>query len=164
MTGGRDFESVMTKTLNNYYVTNNIKAIAYRHYEYLKHQQLYDVFSDSRSRPFYLAVECKSMDYSRKQKLYFDRFNMSAKDGHQIERETEFLLKSGRTGILAVHLYNIDGRKNAIVMIPWREVSDIYGSGVKGIDLRDFDKYTCMYRVSGKYVLTNDIVSDISEI
>ncbi len=163
MTGGKSFEAALTKCFNSYFTDNKIAAVAYRHFEYFRREQLLDVLIDSANRSYYYGVECKSIDYGRIKKLYFTTFNRSAQGKHQIVREQEFLERSGRIGVLALEIRGLEGHKRTVALIPWRELLVLYNLGKKGIELDTFDEYPCLYRVRGEYVLTDEIVSELLE-
>ena len=85
-------ENEIVKALNTYYKTNNIKALSYRLYQsqYSKGQWC-DILSDSLDPKYFLAIECKSIDYTKYKTLNFKSRFSEAEGFHQLEREHFFM-------------------------------------------------------------------------
>lgn len=103
-------------------------GLAFRRRQAKGCSQVLDVLVDN---PF-IGVECKSVDFRKYKKLYF---SSHFSDG-QIERESEFLGRSGRSGFLAVELRRGRGRKKRFVGVPWTDLWFCYIHG-KGVGLED---------------------------
>lgn len=156
MTKASQFESDLTKSLNACLSGQSIRAIAYRHFEHKKNEQLFDILMDTRGVELYFAFECKSVDYSQYRRLYFSSAFSSTDAGHQIERESEFLKMSGRAGVLAVELRNCDDRRKRCLFIGWPSVIKHWNENAKGIDLRDLTRFMVIERKAGLYQIEVD--------
>jgi|WetSurMetagenome_2_1015567.scaffolds.fasta_scaffold38551_5 hypothetical protein len=159
MTKSSQFESELTKALNACLRAEKVNAIAYRHFEHKKNEQLFDILIDNRGVELYFAIECKSVDYSQYKRLYFSSAFSCTDAGHQIERESEFLKMSGRAGILAVELRNMEDRRKRCLLIGWPSVIKHWNQDEKGIDLRDLSKFMVIERKAGLYQIeVNDLL------
>ena len=103
-----DFEWALAAALNSFFEREGVQAIAYRLKQSRFASQLVDILVDSRNPEYYLAIECKSLDARKTKSLYFKQHFSSAAGNHQLERETEFIIRSGRKGILAVELRHVE--------------------------------------------------------
>ena len=110
-----DFEYALTHALNEFFEKDGIAAIAYRLKQSRFSTQFMDILVDSKIPEYYLAIECKSLDARKTRSLYFKQHFSLAAGGHQMARETEFITRSGRQGILAVELRhgNLGRRQDA---------------------------------------------------
>jgi hypothetical protein len=156
MTKASQFESDLTKSLNASLKSQNIKAIAYRHFEHKKNEQLFDILMDTRGVELYFAFECKTIDYANYKRLYFSSAFSSTNAGHQIERESEFLKMSGRAGVLAVELRNCEDRRKRCLFIGWPSVIKHWNENKTGIDLRDLERFMVIERKAGLYQIEVD--------
>ncbi|HON35006.1 MAG TPA: hypothetical protein PLY52_01690 [Methanothrix sp.] len=132
-----DFEWAMVNSLNTFFEREGIAAIAYRLRQSHFATQLADILVDSKIPEYYLAIECKSLDARKTRSLYFKQHFSTAAGAHQIERETDFITRSGRQGILAVELRNGAGRSKTAHLIPWGLIFDRYNEGGAGITLQE---------------------------
>lgn len=110
------FELRLRRQLNQYFVDNNIAAYAYRLRQARWSKQTFDIFVDSAFPKYYLALECKMV---KPTSMYFS----SHMKVSQVEEETQYLTKTGRTGILCIK----HGPK--IFMVPWSQVLYYLGHG-----------------------------------
>ncbi len=127
----------MVNSLNTFFEREGIAAIAYRLRQSQFATQLADILVDSKIPEYYLAIECKSLDARKTRSLYFKQHFSTAAGAHQIERETDFITRSGRQGILAVELRNGTGRSKTAHLIPWGLIFDRYNEGETGITLQE---------------------------
>jgi Holliday junction resolvase len=125
------FETQLVHAFQNYFIENNIKAIAYRYRQLLWCGQFADIAVDSASNEYYLGVECKSI---QTKKLYFGKVHFQE---NQVQRLTEFLDISGRKGYLGLE-FRHRGMKSEGYLIPWTFVKEVYDTGEKGIVKDDF--------------------------
>ncbi|MDM7934595.1 MAG: hypothetical protein QUS08_04300 [Methanothrix sp.] len=155
----REFEWALTSALNSFFEREGIQAIAYRLRQSRFASQLVDILVDSRRPEFYLAIECKSLDARRTGALYFKQHFSSAAGAHQLERETEFIVRSGRKGILAVELRHGTGRARTAHLVPWGQVYQAWESGRPGLALEEIQANPPLERTAGSYEISRlDIV------
>jgi hypothetical protein len=160
MSLGKQFESELCTKINQVFLESDIRAVAYRHFEYKMNEQLFDIFVDTRGVEFYLAIECKSMDYSKNKSINFRHaFHTIDEDG-QIPREDHFLWQSGRAGIIALELRNYNANKKIMVLLGWPAIYKPWKEGKKSIDLKDLSSYHTVIRRGGEWQLTlEDLLS-----
>ncbi len=101
---GQDFERKIVHAFNDYADNYDKKLIAYRHLQSRYVPQLFDVLVDSWCSEFYFAIECKSVQASQTQGIYFKQHFSTTKGVHQLVREDAWLNLSGRNGVLAVEV------------------------------------------------------------
>jgi hypothetical protein len=146
-----NFESTLVKSFNAFFEKNNIKGFAHRLKQSRFTGQLVDVLVDSLNPDYYLAVECKSIDASRFNAIYFTQhFSVDRKGVHQILRITDFLQRSGRKGFLAVELRYGSGRAKKAYMIPWEHVVTRFNEGV-GFTVDEIRGFPWIARRAGLY-------------
>lgn len=116
-----DFERTLVKSFNESFEESGTKAFAYRLKQSRFLPQFIDVIVDSANPDLYLGVECKSISVEKgASALYLSQHLTTDKKGlHQIERISEFLRQTGRTGFLAVELRMGAGQSRQAFMIPW---------------------------------------------
>ena len=154
-----DFEWALVNALNSFFERENIAAIAYRLKQSRFAAQWIDILVDSRTPEYYLAIECKSLDARKTKALYFRQHFSLAAGAHQIERETDFITRSGRQGILAVELRQGPGKPKATYLVPWGQVFQSYEAGKAGITLREIVANPPLERKAGAYEISRlDIV------
>lgn len=154
-----DFEWALTGALNSFFEKEGIKAIAYRLKQSRFASQLVDILVDSAIPEYYLAIECKSLDARKTRSLYFKQHFSCAAGAHQIARETEFITRSGRKGILAVELRYGAGKARTAHFVPWGQVYEIFQSGRPGLNLIEIEANPALERRGGAYELSRlDIV------
>ena len=133
------FEGEVVRLLNRFFEDNKIQAIAYRVKQSHFTSQVVDVLVDSPHREYYLAIECKSLTLSTGVKrLYFTQHFTTDKEGiHQIEKISQFIKKSGRTGLVVVELKGGRGHSNSMHVMCWEMVEQKYRSEEVGINIQD---------------------------
>ncbi len=144
----------MTAALNKFFEKEGVQAIAYRLKQSRFASQLVDILVDSKIPEYYLAIECKSLDARKAKALYFKQHFSSAAGAHQLERETEFITRSGRQGILAVELRHGVGNPRTAHLVPWGQVFQSYGAGKAGITLREIEINPPLERKGGAYEIS----------
>src|SRR5512136_3094482 len=130
-----DFEWALTSALNAFFEKEGIAAIAYRLKQSRFSTQFMDILVDSKTPEYYLAIECKSLDARKTKSLYFKQHFSFAAGGHQMARETEFITRSGRQGILAVELRHGAGKTRTAHLVPWGQVYQSFHAGKVGLTL-----------------------------
>jgi Holliday junction resolvase len=99
---GQRFERDIVKCFNTHFDIAYIHAIAYRFERASRFSiQPADILVDSREKPYYCAIECKSMEGD---KLYFSSAFSDATKIPQLERMNTFLIQSGRKGYIAIEV------------------------------------------------------------
>jgi hypothetical protein len=154
-----DFEWALVNALNNLFERDGIAAIAYRLKQSRFSGQFTDILVDSKIPEYYLAIECKSLDTRKTKSLYFKQHFSLAAGGHQMSRETDFLIRSGRQGILAVELRHGAGKARTAHLVPWGQIFHSYNAGKTGLSLRDIEINPPLERKAGSYLISRlDIV------
>ncbi len=146
-----DFERELVNAFNDFFEQEGISGIAHRKKQHRFSSQLCDVLVDSEHDMFYLAIENKSVKTSSTNKLYFSQHFSESDKGHQVERITDFLERSGRKGFLAVELKRGRGRPREAYVVPWSVVQERYESGEAGIQLDDIRQHPEILRDSERY-------------
>ncbi len=157
-----DFEWALTAALNSFFEKECISAIAYRLKQSRFVSQMMDILVDSRHPEYYLAIECKSLDARKARSLYFKQHFSSAAGAHQLARETEFLTRSGRHGILAVELRYGAGKPRVAYFIPWGQVYQSYEAGRVGLTMQEIETNPALERKGGAYEISRLDVERIS--
>ncbi|MFB6144762.1 MAG: hypothetical protein ABEJ98_05625 [Candidatus Nanohaloarchaea archaeon] len=150
-----DFERSLVNAFNSFFEEEDINGIAHRKKQHRFSSQLCDVLVDSEHEMFYLAIENKSVKTSATNKLYFSQHFSESKNGHQVERISEFLDRSGRKGFLAVELKRGRGRARKAFMVPWSVVRQRYNEGEAGIHLDELKDYPEILRDSESYSIAD---------
>ncbi len=154
-----DFEWALVGALNSFFLRENIAAIAYRLKQSRFAAQLVDILVDSRIPEYYLAIECKSVDARKTKSLYFKQHFSTAAGEHQLSRETDFIARSGRQGILAVELRRGPGQPRSAHLLPWGMAAQNYDDGKRGITLQEIEANPPLQRRGGAYEISRlDIV------
>ena len=154
-----DFEWALTTALNSFFEKEGIHAIAYRLKQSRFSSQLVDILVDSRIAEYYLAIECKSLDARKTKSLYFKQHFSLAAGNHQLARETEFIIRSGRQGILAVELRHGVGKSRTAHLVPWGQVYQSFHAGKVGLTLEEIENNPPLERKGGAYEISHlDIV------
>lgn len=149
-----NFEWALVNALNSFFQREGITAIAYRLKQSRFVSQVVDILVDSRRPEYYLAIECKSLDARKTRSLYFKQHFSCAAGAHQFARETEFLSRSGRHGILAVELRHGLGRPRTAHLVPWGQVFESYDAGKKGLTLEEIETNPVLERRGGSYEIS----------
>ena len=154
-----DFEYALTHALNTFFEKDGIAAIAYRLKQSRFSTQFMDILVDSKIPEYYLAIECKSLDARKTRSLYFKQHFSLAAGGHQMARETEFITRSGRQGILAVELRHGAGKARTAHLVSWGQVYRCFADGKPGLSLQDIEINPPLEREGGSYQISRlDIV------
>lgn len=154
-----DFEWALVNALNTFFERDGIAAIAYRLKQSRFASQLVDILVDSRIPEYYLAIECKSVDARKTKTLYFKQHFSKAAGAHQMSRETDFITRSGRQGILAVELRHGPGQPRTAHLLPWGLAFRSFEDGFLGITRQEIEANPPLERKGGEYKISRlDIV------
>jgi Holliday junction resolvase len=154
MTG---FERDLVKAFNRHFEDTGINGIAYRRKQHRFSSQFLDILVDSRHPDFYLGIENKSLKTSSSNTLYFTQHFSASDDGHQIDRITEFLKRSGRKGYLAVELKRGRGKQRKAYLIPWDEVDRKYTTDAVGLTTEKIKEFPEIERDGTEYNIKETI-------
>jgi len=157
-----DFEWALVAALNSFFLSEKIEAIAYRLKQSRFVCQFADILVDSKHPEYYLAIECKSLDARKTKALYFKQHFSTAAGAHQLDRETEFLERSGRQGILAVELRHGAGRARTAHLLPWGQARQNFSDGRVGISRDEIEAHPALERKAGNYIVTRLDIERIS--
>jgi Holliday junction resolvase len=145
-----DFEREIVRCLNRFFKTHHIQGFAYRLKQSRFTSQYVDVLVDSLNPTYYLSIECKSII---DRKLYFSQhFHADKNKVHQVDAISDFLLKTGRIGFLAVEFRQGPGKASEAFLIPWPVVVDHFRAN-KGITIDDARSSIALERSKDGYVL-----------
>lgn len=153
-----EFERELVNAFNSFFEKEDINGIAHRQKQHRFSSQLCDVLVDSKHDTFYLAIENKSIKTSSTNKLYFSQHFSESKNGHQVERITDFLNRSGRKGYLAVELKRGRGRARKAYMVPWEILLEKYESGESGMSIDEIQNCYEISRDSESYDLVQNMM------
>jgi len=129
-----DFEREIVHCLNRFFKTHHIQGFAYRLKQHRVTSQYTDVLADSLNPSYYLSIECKSII---DKKLYFSQhFHADRNQVHQVDAISDFLVKTGRVGFLAVEFRQGPGKAGEAFLIPWPVVVNHFKEN-KGITIDD---------------------------
>jgi hypothetical protein len=154
------FEAMLVKMWNEYYEKEHIAAMAYKLPMVRFQHQGFDIYTDSRHYEYYTAVECKSIDAEKEQKLYFSQYFHHVKGVHQLEYENNIIQRSGRVGFLAVELRRRRGVRKTAFLVPWRVVIDHYESGDVGLEADEIVSCLELDYTRGGYHLLPDVAEE----
>jgi len=146
-----DFERELVNAFNNFFQEEEIDGIAHRKKQHRFSSQLCDVLVDSQHEMFYLAIENKSVKTSATNKLYFSQHFSTSDNGHQVERISDFLDRSGRNGFLAVELKRGRGRSRKAFLVPWDVIRERYNQGEAGLHVDEIQEFPEILRSSEHY-------------
>lgn len=146
-----DFERELVNAFNKFFEEEEINGIAHRKKQHRFSSQLCDVLVDSKHEMFYLAIENKSVKTSSTNKLYFSQHFSDTQDGHQVERISDFLDRSGRKGFLAVELKRGRGRSRKAYMVPWTIIRQRYENGEPGLSIDEIREHPEIFRSGEVY-------------
>jgi len=145
-----DFEREIVHCLNHFFKTHYIQGFAYRLNPSRSTIQPVNVQADSLNPAYQLSIECKSII---DKKLYFSQhFRTDKHKVHQVDAISAFLIKTGRTGFLAVEFRQDPGKVSEAFLIPWPVVVGHYKAG-KGITIDDARACIALLRSKGGYLL-----------
>ena len=156
-----DFEWALTSALNSFFEKEGIAAIAYRLKQSRFVSQAMDILVDSRMREYYLAIECKSLDARNTRAIYFTQHFNSCGGTHQLDRETEFIKRSGRNGVLAIELRRGAGKARSAHLVPWSEILRPFLAGEAGMKVGEIESFPALLRSGGSYQVTHDEVARV---
>lgn len=140
----------MVNCLNRFFKTKQIQGFAFR----LKPQKTVspcaDVLVDSPHPAYNLSIECKSII---DKKLYFSQhFHSNKQSVHPVEAIEDYLVKTGRTGYLAIEFRQEPGKESEAFLIPWVTVVEHYRNN-QGITIDDARNCTELGRSKDGYIL-----------
>jgi Holliday junction resolvase len=145
-----DFEREIVHCLNRFFKTHHIQGFAYRLKQHKFTSQYVDVLVDSLNPSYYLSIECKSII---DRKLYFSQhFHSDKNNVHQVDAISDFLLKTGRIGFLAVEFRQGPGKASEAFLIPWQVVVGHFRDN-KGITIDDARSGIALTRSKDGYLL-----------
>lgn len=146
-----EFERQLVKAFNRHFEDRTINGIAYRRKQHRFSSQFCDVLVDSNHPNYYLAIENKSLKVPDNTMLYFSQHFSEANDGHQVERITEFVNRSGRNGYLAVELKRGRGKPRQAYLVPWDEIDRKYTTNAVGLSVEKIKNFPELERDGGTY-------------
>ncbi len=146
-----EFERELVNAFNQFFEEEGINGFAHRKKQHRFSSQICDVLVDSKHDMFYLAIENKSVKTDSTGKLYFSQHFSSSDGGHQVERISEFLERSGRKGYLAVELKRGRGKPREAYIVPWETVKEKYEDGEPGLSLGEIREHPEILRSSESY-------------
>lgn len=146
-----EFERELVNAFNDFFEDEDIDGIAHRKKQHRFSSQLCDVLVDSEHEMFYLAIENKSVKESSTNKLYFSQHFSMSDGGHQIDRISDFLDRSGRKGLLAVEIKKGRGRPREAYIVPWEIVRQRFEEDETGLHLDEIREHPEILRDSESY-------------
>jgi len=153
-----DFERALVNSFNKFFEDEKIEGIAHRKKQHRFSSQLCDVLVDSPHEAFYLAIENKSVKTDSTNKLYFSQHFSKSDEGHQVERISNFIDRSGRKGFLAVEFKRGRGKARKAYMVPWKDLRNAYENGEPGLHLDDIREFPEIFRDSEDYNLQENML------
>lgn len=156
-----DFEHALVNAFNRFFEAEGIDAVAFRLKQSRFTPQPIDILVDSKFPEFYLAIECKSIDALKTHAIYFRQHFSIAGGDHQLEREDEFVRRSGRTGLLAVELRRGAGRPREAHLLPWHAVIEPFRAGEAALSIERIASYQQIPRSGGVYAISHEIIERI---
>ncbi|TGC10982.1 hypothetical protein [Methanolobus halotolerans] len=151
-----DFERTLVQSFNIYFEESNLKGIAHRLKQHRFTPQFLDVLVDSLDPDYYLGIECKSISVDKGAKaLYFTQhFTIDKNGSHQIDRISDFLIRSGRTGFLAIELKMGVGKSREAYIIPWDVLRDrFHEDGRTKFTVNEIQEFCRIERKANKYII-----------
>lgn len=146
-----DFERELVNAFNKFFEEEELSGIAHRKKQHRFSSQLCDVLVDSKHDMFYLAIENKSVKTSSTNKLYFSQHFSMSDGGHQVERISDFLDRSGRKGFLAVELKRGRGKPREAYMVPWEIIRRKYREDEPGLSIEEIRQHPELLRSGEVY-------------
>ena len=145
-----DFEREIVHCLNRFFKMHHIQGFAYRLKQHKFTSQYVDVLVDSLNPSYYLSIECKSII---DKKLYFSQhFHADKNQVHQVDTISDFLIKTGRIGFLAVEFRQGPGKASEAFLIPWPVVIEHFRAN-QGITIDDARSGIVLARSKDGYLL-----------
>lgn len=159
-----DHERAIVNMFNDYFENSDVEGIAHRKKMSRFTSQLCDVLVDSDTPEFYQAIEAKSIKAHKNNKLYFSQHFSKNEEGHQVERITDFIKKSGRTGHLCLELKHGRGKARECYMLPWRFIHQAYTEDDVGLNIEDIKQLGQEIKREGsEYVITKELKNYLSQ-
>lgn len=159
-----DFEHVLVRSFNKYFLINGISALAYRLLQSKYQSQRIDIIIDSKEIPN-IAIECKSTaGLNKTHKLNFKSNFTTDRNGlHQIDRITQYRALTGRDTYLSIELRKGQGRSREAHFIPWNDVLAMYNTET-GIELKTVLGYPGVVRSNGVYQITSSFLDKLFDL
>lgn len=132
---GNAFEDRMVKIFSKYLKERDIVAHVYRIPSGRTYNQQIDILIDSKDFG-YVGVECKSVDDTilRNEKINIKGLgNKSATHGHQFIKQHEFLVESGRYGLMAFWFKGM----GITVVVPHQYIYDKMQAGYANVTITE---------------------------
>ncbi|AKB86059.1 hypothetical protein [Methanococcoides methylutens] len=151
-----DFERELVHSFNTFFEENNVRGIAHRLKQHRFTPQFLDVLVDSLNPDYYIGIECKSISVEKgANALYFTQhFTVDKNGAHQIDRISDFLRRSGRTGFLAVELRMGTGCARKAHIIPWDELYNrFHDETSRKYTIEEIQTYPLIERKGGHYLI-----------
>lgn len=152
------FERDIVNALNSWYLAEGLNAIAYKRYAPPRHDQEFDVISDSYDEALYLAFECKSVKFEKDGTFYWRKYLSTANDYNQIERETKWLDLTGRTGFFLVEFRFGPGKVKEAFIVPWRKIKKWKRELSIGVSFETIMKEKCIPREGKQYMFDGEVL------
>lgn len=83
--------------------------------------------------------------------VYFSQHFSENQEGHQVDRISDFIDRSGRQGYLAVELKRGRGYSREAYLVPWNVVREAYAEGETGLRLDAIRTHIEVPRDGGEY-------------
>ncbi len=151
-----EFERKLVQSFNTFFEKENIRGIAHRLKQHRFTPQFLDVLVDSLDPDYYLGIECKSISVEKGAcALYFTQhFTIDKNGAHQIDRISDFLRRSGRSGYLAVELRMGSGMARKAYMVPWKELKRLYhDEDTVKLSIEDIRSHPEIVREGEQYII-----------
>lgn len=159
-----DHERAIVNMFNDHFQSNPESGIAHRKKQHRFTSQLCDLIVDSDTNHFYIAIEAKSIKEKNNNKLYFSQHFSKNNEGHQVERITNFIKQSGRTGYLCLELKRGRGRPRQCYLLPWKYIDHAYNIDEVGMTLAEIkDLGFKIKREGSNYILTEELEEYLKE-
>lgn len=133
---GKRFEYELMRSINDAFLRERIRGVAYRRYSPPKIQQLFDIFVDCGGLRKYAAIECKSVQRTDGPLYYFSKASNS-KGVHQFRRELEWAEKAGRSAVLALEIRDAEKRERSCYLLSMAYLLERMEDGASGITRED---------------------------
>lgn len=145
-----DFEREIIRCLNRFFLTHHIQGFAYRLRQHRFTGQYVHVLADSLNPSYNLSIVCKSI---LDKKLYFSQhFHVDKNKVHQVDLISDFLIKTGRIGYLAVEFRQGPEKVCEAFLIPWPVVVGHFRD-INGITIEDARSCIVLARSEEGYLI-----------
>ena len=146
-------ESKFVDTMNAKFELDGINAIAYRQKQSRFAAQYCDVNVDSILPEYYLAVEIKAKRGKRALSFNHD-FTTDINGHHQLDRQIEFAVLSGRYPIVHLICRMGRGRENIEYTFRSTDLKELMDSGSVSLLSKQFDEYNMGDIFTDEFTLT----------